>query len=43
MDHIAGYGSSHTEAIVTADYRSRPALSARGGRLRGSGERLDPF
>ena len=31
IEHIAKYGSQHTDAIVTGDTRARRALPARGG------------
>ena len=41
IEHIATYGSQHTDAIVTEDLQARPALPARSRFELGHGQRLD--
>ena len=43
LEHIARYGSRHTEAIVTRDLDAARALRARGGRVARDRQRLHPL
>ena len=42
IDHIARYGSGHSEAIVTSDLAAATRFTTRGRRRRGARQRLDP-